>query len=45
VDSDGQPDIVVFRNRGDSLKKIMDTAEGIPDEEETVNGVAGLVVI
>lgn len=45
IDSDGQPDVVIFRNRGNKLELIGDMAEGIPNEDETEYGVVGIAVI
>ena len=45
IDSDGQPDIVIFRYRGDKLDLVGDIADGIPNEDETEFGVVGIAVI
>jgi len=45
VNSDGQPDINIFKNEGSSISFVDSVSDGIPNEDETEFGVVGMAVI
>jgi len=44
-DDQGQPNVVIYRNDGESLEMLSAVSEGIPSHDDTFHGVAGMAIL